>query len=157
ADRKLAQLKDRAARATTARNAKEHELHKTVIVTLDGAAASAGAKLVLEYHVPGPRWAPGYALYLGRGASSAELLVRAAVAHRTGEDWKEARLVRSTADPEKWTELPELKSIRIGRAQPRKRPRGWREPPVGAYELYADYDRAFGAPRNMFGTPAGRF
>src|SRR5262249_19176029 len=126
ADRALASLKDRASRSTTARNAKEHELHKTVIVTLDGAATEAGAKLLLEYQVPGARWAPAYALYLGQGGAGAELVVRAAVAQRTGEDWLNARLVLSTADPEKWTELPELKSVRIGRAQPRKHARGWR-------------------------------
>ena len=140
AERKLASLKDRAARATDARNAKEHELFKSVIVALEGEPRD-GAKLYLEYMVPGARWSPAYSLYLG--GKSAELTMRAAIAQRTGEDWRDAKLVLSTADAEKWTELPELKSIRIGRAQRRKAARGWREAPVGAVELYADYDRAF--------------
>ena len=140
-ERRLASLKDRAARATSARNAREHELYKSVIVSLEGEPRG-GAQLVLEYMVPGARWSPAYSLSLD--GKRAELTLRAAVSQRTGEDWKEAKLVLSTADAEKWTELPELKSIRIGRAQRSKSARGWREPPVGALELYADYDRAFG-------------
>ncbi len=143
AERKHGSLRDRVARATTARNPKEHELWKSVIVTLDGAAKGI---LHLEYMVPGARWSPSYSVALGAAGKGAELTLRAAVAQRTGEDWTGARLVLSTADAEKWTELPVLKSVRIGRAQRGKPPRGWREPPVGALELYADHDRAFGPP-----------
>lgn len=149
AERKLSALKDRAARATSARNAREHELFKSVIVALEGEPRP-GAKLHLEYMVPGARWSPAYSLYLG--GKGAELTMRAAVAQRTGEDWKEAKLVLSTADAERWTELPELKSLRIGRAQRHKPARGWREPPVGALELYADYDRVFGGAQTSPST-----
>ena len=152
AERTLASLKDRASRATTARNAREHELWKSVIVALEGEPR-AGAKLHLEYMVPGARWSPAYSLY--QGGNGAELTMRAAVAQRTGEDWKEAKLVLSTADAERWTELPELKSIRIGRAQRHKPARGWREPPVGALELYADYDRVFGGTPTSMPTGGG--
>jgi Domain of unknown function (DUF4139)/N-terminal domain of unknown function (DUF4140) len=144
ADRKHASLRERAAHASTARNPKEHELWKSVVVTLDGAAKGL---LHLEYMVPGARWSPSYSVALAGAGKSAQLTMRAAVAQRTGEDWAGANLVLSTADAEKWTELPVLKSVRIGRAQRGKPPRGWREPPVGALELYADYDRAFGPPR----------
>lgn len=143
AERKNAQIRERVARATTARNPKDNELWKSVVVTLDG---SAKGRLVLEYLVPGARWSPSYSVAVGAGGKRAELSVRAAVAQRTGEDWSGVRLVLSTADAERWTELPILKSVRIGRAQRGKAARGWREPPVGALELYADYDRAFGPP-----------
>ncbi len=144
AERLNASLRDRAARVTTARNPKEHELFKSVIVTLDG---SAKGLLHVEYMVPGARWSPSYSVALGAGGKGAELSLRAAVAQRSGEDWTGARLILSTADAAAWTELPTLKSVRIGRAQRGKPPRGWREPPVGALELYADRDRAFGPPR----------
>jgi Domain of unknown function (DUF4139)/N-terminal domain of unknown function (DUF4140) len=144
AERRHASLRDRAARASTARNPKENELWKSVIVTLDGAAKGS---LLLEYMVPGARWSPSYSVAIAGAGKSAELTMRAAVAQRTGEDWAGAKLVLSTADADKWTELPVLKSVRIGRAQRGKPPRGWREPPVGALELYSDYDRAFGPPR----------
>jgi len=141
AERKHAELADRARRATTARNAREHELKKHAIVRLEGRAD--GAKLFFEYAVPGACWSPSYTVSL-EGGGRARLAMRAVVAQRTGEDWKGAKLVLSTADPQAWTELPELAKLRIGRAQPAKPKRAWREPPEGASALYADYDRAFG-------------
>ena len=51
ADRKLIEETDRHNRATTARNAKEHELRKVATVSL--ASVKKGAKVVLEYAVPG--------------------------------------------------------------------------------------------------------
>lgn len=144
AERKHAELADRARRASTARNAREHELRKSALVRLDGRAAGA-AKLWFEYVVPGACWSPSYTMWLEDG-NRARVAMRAVVAQRSGEDWKGAKLVLSTADPERWTELPELAKLRIGRAQPSKSKRAYREPPEGAAALYADYDRAFGQP-----------
>lgn len=143
AERRLAELDDRAKRATSARNAREHELTKTLIVKLEGSPQQ-GSSLRVEYVVPGACWSPGYTLWLGQG--KARLALRALVAQRSGEDWRGVRLVLSTAEPDKFVQLPELARLRIGRAQPSKAKRGWREPPEGAIALFADYDRAFGAP-----------
>jgi hypothetical protein len=70
--------------------------------------------------------------------------MRAVVGQRTGEDWSGVALTLSTADAERWSELPELPSLKIGRRQPPKVKRGWREPPVGVEALYRDFDFAFG-------------
>jgi hypothetical protein len=145
AERKHAELQDRARRASSARNAREHELRKTALVRLDGRA-DGGAKLLFEYLVPGACWSPSYTVWL-EDQGRARLAMRAVVAQRSGEDWKGAKLVLSTADPERWTELPELAKLRIGRAQPPRPKRAWRAPPEGAAALYADYDRVFGEPR----------
>src|SRR5690606_24484254 len=60
----------------------------------------------------------------------------------SGEDWRGVKLVLSTAAPMTWTELPELPSIRIGRAQPPPPARaGFRPAPQGAGALFSDYDR----------------
>lgn len=131
-------------RATTARQAHEHELRKTVIVALDSSgAACEQARLFVEYQVPGARWAPAYSLRLDRTLRRGELEMRAVVGQRTGEDWQGARLTLSTAEMLRWTELPELTSIRIGRRQPVPQKTGWRPPPTGAAELYRDWDRVF--------------
>ncbi len=146
AEERMADLLDRKRRASTVREARENELRKTVVVTLrppDGGAAPATARLVLEYQVPGARWAPAYVLRFERDWSRVALALRAAVAQRTGENWRGVRLTLSTADLQAWTELPEMKSVRIGRAQPSSRS-GWRPAPVGAEALYADYDREAG-------------
>src|SRR5690606_20193612 len=71
----------------------------------------------------------------------ARLELRAVVGQATGEDWQGVRLRLSTACKDAWTELPELHAQRIGRTQPEPAKSGWRPPPVGAAELYADYDR----------------
>lgn len=144
AERKHAELRDRADRASNARNTREHELRKSALVRLDGRSEN-GAKLFFEYLVPGACWAPAYTVWLDE-ADKARIAMRALVAQRSGEDWKGAKLVLSTADPDRWTELPELAKLRIGRAQPPKSKRGYREPPEGATALYADWDRAFGEP-----------
>jgi hypothetical protein len=40
-----------------------------------------------------------------------------------------------------WCELPELPSLRLGRAQSVMRKSGWRRPPIGAEILFEDFDR----------------
>lgn len=137
-------LEEEERRATTARQAHEHELRKTVIVALDGGDASCDqARLFIEYQVPGARWAPAYTLRLDRTLRRGELEMRAVVGQRTGEDWRGARMTLSTAEMLRWTELPELTSIRIGRRQATPPRTGWRPPPTGVDELYRDWDRAF--------------
>ncbi|WP_428265170.1 mucoidy inhibitor MuiA family protein [Haliangium sp.] len=138
------ELEERERRASTARAAKEHELRKSVVVGLRAGSATAPVRLVLEYLVPGARWAPAYSIHFDADLGQAELSMRAVVCQRTGEDWSDVALSLSTAQAQRWTELPELRSIRIGRRQPAVARTGWRPPPVGASGLYADYDRAFG-------------
>jgi hypothetical protein len=138
-------LEERELRASTARQAKEHELRKSAVIRLRPGTARA-ARLVVEYLVPGARWAPSYTIRFDRPLARAELAVRAVVCQRTGEDWKGVRLLLSTAHAQRWTELPEMHGIRIGRAQPAPARTGWRPAPTGIDALYADYDRAFGGP-----------
>ncbi|MER5640273.1 DUF4139 domain-containing protein [Kitasatospora sp. NPDC002227] len=99
-------------------------------------------EIELEYTVPGAHWVPTYRLSHRQGEEAGSLVLRAAVAQRSGEDWTGVRLALSTADLERRTDLPGLTSLRIGRAQPAPAPSGWREPPVGLGELFAGYDTA---------------
>jgi hypothetical protein len=114
--------------------------------TDDGAGTSGGpgAEVVLdvEYQVPGACWVPVYQLRLDGRGGAAGLALRAMVAQRTGEDWTGVRLVLSTADLLRRTDLPELRSLRIGRRQPEPAGQSWREPPAGLGELFAGYDAA---------------
>ncbi len=156
AARRAKLLADRYKRATTARQAHEHELRKAVVVSLaapisthgaaDPASGTASlaprARLTLRYMVPGARWAPAYSVRLGQDGKSS-FSMRAVVAQQTGEDWSNVVLDLSTADAQSWSELPELSSIRIGRRQPRTRKTGWRPAPTGADQLYSDYDAGF--------------
>ncbi|GAA3650462.1 hypothetical protein GCM10023079_44490 [Streptomyces chitinivorans] len=117
----------------------------------DGAPHSGGdeqdrpeVELEIEYHVPGATWSPVYQLRLDgtASASGGTLVLRACVAQRTGEDWTGVRLGLSTADLLRRTDVPRLRSLRIGRRQEEPAVRGWREPPPGLEELFAGYDAA---------------
>lgn len=129
--------------ASTAREAKPHELRKTVVVKLsyEGVGAVKGQSLIVEYFVPGARWTPTYVCRLDSANNTASIAVRALICQRTGEDWSGVSLELSTAEPQAWCELPSLPSLRLGRAQPMLKKAGWRLPPVGAETLFADFDR----------------
>ncbi|HEY9707730.1 MAG TPA: mucoidy inhibitor MuiA family protein, partial [Oculatellaceae cyanobacterium] len=140
----LEDLQQKQARASSAREVRPHELRKTVVVRLsyEGEPSSlAGQQLVVEYFVPGARWTPTYVCRLDSTGNQATLAVRALICQRTGEDWSGVRLELSTAEPMTWCELPELPSLRLGRAQSMLRKSGWRLPPVGAQILFEDFDR----------------
>jgi len=136
-------LEQRLAMASTARQVTAKDLYKSVHVQLrHTGAALASARLSVEYFVPGARWAPSYQCRLSRDCRQVELVMRALIGQSSGEDWSGVKLALSTAAPLSWTELPELSSIRIGRAQPPPPARaGFRPPPQGAASLFSDFDR----------------
>ena len=143
-----ASLRARLARASTATHVRPDELSKSVTVQVVPGATAKRGTLVLEYFVVGARWAPAYQCRMSRDCRSADLQLRGVVAQRTGEDWRGVRLKLSTASPVNWTELPELSSIRIGRAQPPPpAKRGFRPPPQGAATLFTDHDRGLARAR----------
>ena len=106
----------------------------------------AEVELELEYGVPGAVWVPAYRLTHRQGDGSGRLVLRASVAQRTGEDWTGVRIALATADLRRRTDLPRLRSIRIGRSQPAPAPSGWREPPAGLVDLFSGYDAAGPGP-----------
>lgn len=150
ANEHLETLRERERVAASQRNTRTYEVRKAAVLELDRTTAEGGAELAeraivrLHYFVPGARWAPSYTVRLDRAMRSGSLELRAMVGQATGEDWRDVALTLSTAIPQQWTELPELRSKRIGRRQPPPVKTGWRPPPVGAPELYADYDRGLG-------------
>ena len=149
-----AALEEEARRASSAQQAREHELRKVVDLVLDDVEGEA--ELTIEYDLAEARWYPVYTLRFSDDYAEAKLEVRALVAQRTGEDWKGVRLTCSTATPQRRAELPELKSIRLGRAQPTPQ-KGFREPPEGAEILFADFDAGYPPEpaRRDGGSPTG--
>ena len=144
AEEHLADLQQKQYQASTARDARPNELRKTVIVRLsyEGTPSTEQVpRLVVEYFVPGARWTPTYVCRINSAESSASIAVRALICQGTGEDWSGVRLELSTAEPMAWCALPELPSLRLGRAQSVLRKSGWRRPPIGAEILFEDFDR----------------
>ncbi|HYF47809.1 MAG TPA: DUF4139 domain-containing protein [Planctomycetota bacterium] len=140
-ERRIAHLHSQDQQRGSARAPREHELRKAVVVALRPGAASnvKSVGLVIEYRVPGARWAPAYGIHFDRAFTRGRLKMRALVAQYTGEDWTNVPLTLSTAAAQHWTDLPELKSLRIGRSQPPPARKGWRPPPDGADALFEDY------------------
>uniref|UniRef100_UPI0011EA69AC DUF4139 domain-containing protein n=1 Tax=Kitasatospora sp. MBT63 TaxID=1444768 RepID=UPI0011EA69AC len=145
AEHALAVAEDELSRASDAAPARPVATSATALLAVVGAGTDA-VELELEYGVPGAVWVPTYRLGHRQGEPTAELVLRASVAQRSGEDWTGVRLSLSTADLRRRTELPRLRSVRIGRRQEAPAPSGWREPPAGLAGLFADYDAAGPAP-----------
>ena len=139
-DDRIAEAKDRLERESEAEAKALATARKAVRLHLERAAAGGEAELQLSYLVPAVRWAPEYELRVYDGRDEAELVLKAQVAQRTGEDWGTVALSFSTADLTRSADLPRLDSWRIGKAQPPARS-GWRELPDSTEELFEDYDR----------------
>lgn len=73
--------------------------------------------------MPGARWVPSYQLKLERGLTGGQLLLRAAVAQQTGEDWNDVQLALSTASLARRTDVPELKTLKSAVDKPAHRDR----------------------------------
>ncbi|WP_340384632.1 DUF4139 domain-containing protein [Streptomyces sp. SS7] len=148
-EHELSLAEDRLARASTDAPAAHVETTVAAVLTLDGgvtAAAEGEAEVAVEveveYRVPGAVWVPVYRLTHRQDEGSGRMVLRASVAQRTGEDWAGVRIALATADLRRRTDLPRLRSLRIGRRQPGPAPSGWREPPAGLADLFAGYDAA---------------
>lgn len=151
AQENLNDLLEKQSRASSAKEARPHELRKLAIIRLTYPEIESNQplfsqRLILEYFVPGTRWTPTYICRLDTVANTATIAMRALICQKTGEDWNGVSLELSTAEPMMWCDLPELPSLRLGRAQPTPQKSGWRLPPVGAELLFEDYDRGFSQP-----------
>ncbi|MDX3846805.1 DUF4139 domain-containing protein [Streptomyces europaeiscabiei] len=132
---------DRLARASTDAPSAYVETTVCAVLTLDGADdAEPEVEVEVEYGVPGAVWVPTYRLTHRQGEGTGRLVLRASVAQRTGEDWTGVRIALATADLRRRTDLPRLRSVRIGRRQPAPAPSGWREPPAGLADLFTGYE-----------------
>ncbi|MFD4137495.1 DUF4139 domain-containing protein [Streptomyces sp. NPDC058572] len=144
---------DRLARASTDAPPAHVETTVCAVLALDGTGDEE-VELELEYGVPGAVWVPAYRLSHRQGDGSGRLVLRASVAQRTGEDWTGVRIALATADLRRRTDLPRLRSVRIGRSQPAAAPSGWREPPAGLVDLFSGYDAAGPRPAPTAGPGA---
>ncbi|MEU5894203.1 DUF4139 domain-containing protein [Streptomyces sp. NPDC047461] len=135
----LAVAADRWNRAST--DTPSGQLQTTVCAALR-LEGTGEVRLEIEYAVPGAVWVPAYRLSYRQGDGSGALVLHASVAQRTGEDWTGVRIALATADLTRRTEVPRLRSLRIGRRQPAPEPAGWRAPPAGLADLFTPYDAA---------------
>ncbi|MBL8923888.1 MAG: DUF4139 domain-containing protein [Myxococcaceae bacterium] len=140
--REEAQLRERRlAEASAEKRSQKAKVTRAIVLAMSMEAAGP-VEIEVEYQVPGVRWVPNYTLRLEKGFQGGALRLRASVAQDTGEDWKGVKLALSTATLLRRTDVPELKSLRIGRTQPQPPKPGFRAPPPGLDELFDGYDTA---------------
>lgn len=109
------------------------------------ARAEAEAGIDIEYVVGAARWWPTYAARFTAGATRVEWSLGAYLTQLSGEDWAQVKLSLSTADLAHDARLPELPSLRLGRAQPAAR-RGYRPVPEDLDAMFDGFDRARAVP-----------
>jgi len=75
--------------------------------------AGQQARVELTYLVGGASWQPTYEARAEEAASAVELSTYATVSQATGEDWGQARLTLSTAQPSQSATPPEIHPLRV--------------------------------------------
>ncbi|MGK0360682.1 MAG: hypothetical protein ACI9U2_002995, partial [Bradymonadia bacterium] len=85
----------------------------------------------------------------------AEIVLRAAIAQATGEDWRGVRMELSTASALRTTTRPTLNALRIGEVQPSPPGPRSRPPPKGVEGLFAAFDQARSRAPEL-GPPSAR-
>jgi hypothetical protein len=110
-----------------------------------GPGPSHLRSLEISYAVPAARWWPAYSARIFDSGKRAEFGLEAFVAQQSLEDWNGVALTLCTADMAQDIRLPELPSLRLGRAQPPKK-RGYRPAPEGLDALFAGFDASGGVP-----------
>ncbi|MBL0278016.1 MAG: mucoidy inhibitor MuiA family protein [Anaeromyxobacter sp.] len=129
-----------AARADLEKlNAKRGETTKVVAVEVSAERAGS-LEVAVSYLVGSASWQPTYDARLLPEAGQVELTFLGTVSQQTGEDWAEARLTLSTAEPSRGLWVPELESLWLQKAPP---PRPVRSPmPMAAAPAELKRDKA---------------
>ncbi len=135
-EREAAELAAAQGRTAEVQGDSRPSLEVIVRLSPGGAVRS----LAIEYVVWPARWVPSYSARFSAAATRVAWTIEALIAQASGEDWSHVALSLSTADLVHDARLPELPSLRLGRAQPPAR-RGYRSPPEGLDAMFEGYDR----------------
>lgn len=139
-EREAEALRVAAAQASAAQANAGAPVLSIVVQLGPGKGGAAASALDVEYAVLAARWWPAYRARFTDSATRVALTLSALVAQQTGEDWGGVELTLSTGDLLRDARLPEMPSLRLGRAQ-RPRPRGYRPPPEGLDAMFEGHDR----------------
>jgi len=98
----------------------------------------------IHYLIPDATWSPTYSVNVNNEYSSGTLQMKAMISQNSGEDWKGVNIKLSTSKPYSFRQLPELKSLFIGRKQKDSARSQWRPAPADTESLFHDFDRFVG-------------
>ncbi|MEO1267987.1 MAG: DUF4139 domain-containing protein [Myxococcota bacterium] len=143
-ERRLDAARTELAQASQALDQVGNQSPHTVLAIQLAPEAGTLTSMVVRYSVPAARWWPAYSARLSEQGRRAQFVLEAFVAQSSMEDWSNVKLALCTGDLIRDVKLPEMGSLRLGRAQP-LRPKGYRPPPPGLEMLFVHYDRAMAA------------
>lgn len=106
------------------------------------AERGGSLEVAVSYLVGSADWRPIWDARLEPESGAVELALLGEVTQRTGEDWSEARLALSTAEPGRGLHVPELESRWLERLRPPP-------PPPGRGVSRKEYPAALAAPAPM--------
>lgn len=126
------QIADLTRKLSTLAPAPEQRTEVKVFVN---AAGALDADLIIRYQVGAASWTPFYDARLATGtrdqAPRLQLVRRASIQQRTGENWDDVQLSLSTARPSAGSAAPDLRPMTVDYAPDVAQPRA-REPQSGA-------------------------
>ena len=137
-ERQEKDLEQRLRLASDAGHVKNTEVTKSAQCRVRVNGGPVQVRLSVRYQIPGARWVPTYQVRVN--GDQADIVLRALVAQRSGEDWNNVRISVSTAEPVSWTTLPKMTALRIGRQQAYEPPSPVPVPPPAADQLFADFE-----------------
>jgi uncharacterized protein (TIGR02231 family) len=98
---------DRLKRELEALSSGQQKSQRVVLVSVK-AGASAKAEFTLSYLIGNASWVPSYDARVDSTTGKVELLYNALIRQTTTEDWSDARLILSTAQPGRNGRMPDL-------------------------------------------------
>ena len=115
-------------------------------VSFELVSSSEEAEVKIRYLVTDATWSPSYSVNVDSAYASGVLKMNAMLAQNSGEDWKGINISLSTARPYRFSKLPELKSLFIGRKQQDAARSTFRPAPADTEGLFYDFDVFNGSP-----------
>ncbi len=106
------------------------------------AKSAAQFTVRVKYIVFGARWTPQYDARYDERKEKVSLTYYGTISQSTGEDWKNTRIVLSTAQPQMGTEPPELSRWILRKLRPMVRKKGVMEMPMAAMGKHAEMSMA---------------
>ncbi len=123
------------------------KLDRTEVRVLVSAAVPLEAELSIRYQVAGASWQPVYDARLTTGAKNVapklEIVRRASIQQRSGENWDDVALQLSTTRPSAGSAAPDLRTMTVD-YEPEVRPMA---APAPASEMQDGAARSAGAPK----------
>jgi len=140
-EEKIKQIKEILACPFKEKNEALKDFYKNLVITLGAIDRREfwPEEIEISYIIPGSMWVPLYKLYIQDNYKKVNLVMGGYIAQKSGEDWDKVKLSFSSVEINRKTQLPDLPSKLMGRAQTSQNI-SFKERTNRIISLYNDYD-----------------